>query len=212
MSENLRYWDKFSRPPKEALKAIQAGRLKGKSDINPQWRMKAMTETFGPVGIGWKYSIDRLWLESGNAPEICAFALVSVQVKDGDQWSESVPGIGGSSFVTQEKNGPFTSDEAFKMAVTDALSVAFKALGVAAEVYMGNFDGSKYRESAPTMEAHTEAAITKDQVFELEKIMSDVKADRKAFCAYFKVSKVDELPAKHYASALKALEAKRKAA
>ena len=54
--------------------------------------------------------------------------------------------------------------------------------------------------------------VTKDQVFELEKIMSDVKADRKAFCAYFKVSKVDELPAKHYASALKALEAKRKAA
>lgn len=30
------------------------------------------------------------------------------------------------------------------MAMTDALSVAFKAVGVAADIYLGNYDGSKY--------------------------------------------------------------------
>ncbi|MFH4181117.1 hypothetical protein WDA55_23970, partial [Acinetobacter baumannii] len=35
-------------------------------------------------------------------------------------------------------------DEGYKKAVTDALGVAFKAIGVAADVYLGNFDGSKY--------------------------------------------------------------------
>jgi len=156
MSENSRYWDKLRIPPVTALKAIQAGRLKGKSDINPQWRLQAMTETFGPCGIGWKYTIDKLWLERGlpvkckeadiTLEEVAAFALVSVYYKDGENWSEPIPGIGGSMFSEIEKYGPFNSDEAFKMAVTDALSVAFKAIGVAAEVYLGNFDGGKYNQ------------------------------------------------------------------
>jgi hypothetical protein len=107
--------------------------------------MKAMTEAFGPCGIGWKYTVDRFWLEKGEGVRVAAFAQISLFYKDGDQWSDPVPGIGGSMFVEQESKGPYTSDEAFKMALTDALSVAMKAIGVAAEVYLGNFDGSKYR-------------------------------------------------------------------
>lgn len=141
---NLRLWEQLNKPPTTALKAIGAGRLKGKTDINPQWRLQAMTEAFGPVGFGWKYTIDRLWLETGAKEEMCAFALVSVYVKEGDTWSEPIPGIGGSMLIAKEFNGLYTSDEAFKMAVTDALSVSLKSLGVAAEIYLGNFDGSKY--------------------------------------------------------------------
>ena len=48
-------------PPQEALKAIEAGRLKGMTDINPMWRIKALTERFGPCGIGWKPVITRQW-------------------------------------------------------------------------------------------------------------------------------------------------------
>lgn len=62
---NIRHWSKFDRVPPECLKPIKGGRLNGKSDINPQWRLKAMTETFGPCGIGWKYEIVRLWTEAG---------------------------------------------------------------------------------------------------------------------------------------------------
>ena len=42
-----------ARPPQEALKTIEFGRLKGKSDINPQWRIEALTETYGLYGVGW---------------------------------------------------------------------------------------------------------------------------------------------------------------
>ncbi len=141
---NLDIWNKLSRPPQSAMKAIGGGRLKGKSDINPQWRLQAVTELFGPVGIGWSYSIDRLWTEPGANGEVAAFALVSVKVNHGGGWSEPIPGVGGNMLIEKESSGLHTSDEAYKMAVTDALSVAFKALGVAAEVYLGNFDGSKY--------------------------------------------------------------------
>lgn len=149
MNENMRHWNKVCRPDPKVMKPIQAGRLKGKSDINPQWRMQAMTETFGPVGFGWNYTVEKLWMEPGSGNQMAAFALVNVTYKDNGEWSCPIPGIGGSMFIENEKNGPYTSDEAYKMAVTDALSVAFKALGLAAEVYLGNFDGSKYKTSPP---------------------------------------------------------------
>jgi hypothetical protein len=39
-----------------------------------------------------------------------------------------------------------TSDEGYKMAVTDALGTALKMLGVGADVYAGRWDGSKYKD------------------------------------------------------------------
>ena len=59
---------------------------------------------------------------------------------------QMIPGIGGSMFVASEKAGLRTNDECYKMAVTDALSVAMKMLGVGADIYMGRYDGSKYAE------------------------------------------------------------------
>jgi hypothetical protein len=56
---NLENWKKVSTPPAWAKKNISDGRMKGMTDINPQWRLMAMTETYGVCGIGWKYTIDR---------------------------------------------------------------------------------------------------------------------------------------------------------
>ena len=148
--ENLSVYNKLARPPKEALKTIQAGRLKGKSDINPQWRIKAMTEQFGPVGIGWKMAIKRTWSEPGADNEVFAFAEVDIYTKDGDKWSEPIPGVGGHKLVISEKNGMHNNDEGYKMAITDALSTSMKLLGMAADVYAGAWDGSKYRDEPKT--------------------------------------------------------------
>jgi len=149
---NLAVWESLSRPPKEALKPIAAGRLKGKTDINPQWRYKAMTEAFGPCGVGWKYEIERLWTEPGTDGQVFAFAKVNLytMVKEKDFWSDAIPGIGGSMLIEKESKGLHSSDEAFKMAVTDALSVAMKMLGVAAEIYLGNWDGIKFINTPET--------------------------------------------------------------
>jgi hypothetical protein len=141
---HMAIWDKIKTPPEGALKTIQAGRLKGKSDINPQWRLQAMTELFGPVGIGWSYHVDNCWLEPASGGEVVAFAQVSIRFKHDGEWSEPIPGIGGNMMVEQESKGLHVNDECYKMAVTDALSVAMKALGMAADVYSGFMDGSKY--------------------------------------------------------------------
>lgn len=143
---NREIWEKLSKPPASALKEIRAGRLKGKSDINPQWRLKAMTDLFGPCGVGWRYRIVTTWTQDGANGEVAQFAQVEVEYRHGDEWSSPIPGVGGSMLVAKEASGHHTSDEAVKMAVTDALSVALKALGVAAAIYEGRWDGSKYKD------------------------------------------------------------------
>ena len=118
-----------------------------------------MTEQFGPCGVGWKYTIEKLWTEQGANGEIAAFALINLYHRIGEGWSEPIPGIGGNSFVAKEKSGMYTSDECYKMALTDALSVACKALGVAADVYW-QADKTKYtRDTEPPREKADEKLI-----------------------------------------------------
>ena len=151
--DNMEIYNKLARPPKDTLKTISGGRLTGMTDIKPQWRIKAMTEQFGPCGIGWTYSIDKTWSEPGGSSDVMCFAIVSVKIKYGESWSEPFPGIGGSQIIEKESKGLHTNDEGYKMAVTDALSVAFKMIGVAADIYMGNWDGTKYRETFDTSDS-----------------------------------------------------------
>jgi len=149
MEKSIEIYESLARPPKEALREIQAGKLKGKTNINPQWRYKAMTEKFGLVGIGWKYDVQRLWTEQGAGNEKLAFAQVAVYIKDDDKWSDPIVGIGGSRLVAIEKGAPVSNDEGYKMAVTDAFSTALKMLGVAADIYAEMWDGAKYKDEAP---------------------------------------------------------------
>lgn len=130
----MNIYNSVRKVPNEALKTIKAGRLSGMNDINPMWRIKAMTETFGPCGFGWKYEITKQWLETFGS-EVKCFCNLNLYYKKDGEWSEAIPGTGGSSFVTMERNGAYVSDEAHKMALTDALSVAMKALGVGASIY-----------------------------------------------------------------------------
>ena len=144
MSNNLKIWNDIKRPPSSVLKKIDFGYLKGKSDINPQWRLMAMTQAFGVVGHGWTYRIVRTWSETGGDGQVMAFSEVAVKTKLNGEWGEEFFGTGGSTIVELSKGNLKSNDEGYKMATTDALSVAFKAVGVAADIYLGCFDGSKY--------------------------------------------------------------------
>lgn len=140
---NLELYNKVRAAPEEAKKTISAGRLKGFTDINPMWRIKVLTEQFGLCGIGWKYEIADKRVEHGANGEIAVFVDINLYIKMEGEWSDAIQGTGGSMLVTKEKSGLYTSDECFKMATTDALSVACKNLGVGADVYFER-DTSKY--------------------------------------------------------------------
>lgn len=155
--ENLEFYERARVVPEEAKKEIKAGRLKGFTDINPMWRIKKLTELFGPCGIGWYASIDKQWVEQvGN--EICAFVNISLYVRCGEEWSKPIAGTGGSKLAAQEKSGVYISDECYKMAYTDALSVACKSLGIGADVYFAK-DQTKYNAEPPAPEKISEEQL-----------------------------------------------------
>lgn len=141
--DKMEIWQQLEKTPKEAQKEIGAGRLKGFTDINPMWRLKKLTEVFGPCGIGWKYEVVSTHTMHGPNEEQAAFVNILLYYKKDGEWSEGVPGMGGSMFVTRERNGMHTNDECFKMALSDAFGTACKALGMSADIYFSK-DRSKY--------------------------------------------------------------------
>ena len=149
--ENLTLYNRFRNVPPEAKKTIGAGRLKGFTDINPMWRIKTLTEAFGPAGMGWYYEITKHWVEDGADGVRMAFVEIALYVKHEGEWSKPIAGTGGSTLIAKEKNGMYNDDEAFKKALTDAIGGACKLLGIGADVYFEK-DSSKY--DAPIKETN----------------------------------------------------------
>ena len=175
--EKMMYYDKFRTVPPEAQKVIKGGRISGFTDINPMWRIKILTAMFGPCGVGWYFDVIKKWTETGANGEISAFVEVHLFYKHDGEWSRPVYGIGGSSFVAKESSGLRTSDECYKMAYTDAQSVACKALGVGADVYYSK-DTTKYsvdNDNKPNEPQINE--ITIESVFGIAK-QKNVSADQ----------------------------------
>ena len=151
--DKMTIYEQCREVPKEAQKPIAAGRLKGKTDINPMWRIKKLTELFGPAGIGWKFDPPVFEEKQGAKGEVMVHRFTCLYIRqDVEQaWSAPIPGIGGSTLITMERDGLRTDDDAYKKAYTDAQSVACKALGIGADVYW-NADKTKY-DPLPTTPA-----------------------------------------------------------
>lgn len=187
--KNLELYNKVRKVPDEAKKEIKGGRLNGFTDISPQWRIKTLTEQFGACGIGWYYEIINKWLDKGAGDIVTAHVEINLYIKIDDQWSKPIPGLGGSSFVSRESKGLYTSDECYKMALTDALSVSCKALGVGADVYFSK-DKSKYDdEKLP----ETEEQLLESLIVNCRNFMDAHEDYRNKIFAHFAVLDYDEL-------------------
>lgn len=144
---NLSIYESTRQVPETAKKTIKGGKLSGMTDINPMWRIKTLTDLFGPCGRGWK-----LVTKEQKVVEFAGEAMVHTEVElfvkfDGvdGSWSDPIVGVGGSKLFGKGQ-GDQMNDEAFKMSYTDAISVACKNLGMAADVYFAKDAdyGTKY--------------------------------------------------------------------
>lgn len=146
----MKIYNQLRAVPAEAQKTIQAGKLKGFTDINPMWRIKTLTEVFGPCGKGWWTDNVKMWTEMAGGEEAAFVSLNLYVVIDGED-SAPIFGIGGSK-LSGRGVGDGINDEAFKMAYTDALGIACKALGMAADIYFSKDSKdniTKYTAPAP---------------------------------------------------------------
>lgn len=203
---NMKIYEAVRSVPEEAKKTIGAGRLKGMTDINPMWRIKKLTEHFGVCGIGWYYECTKQWIEEvGNERVACV--NINLFIKVDGEWSKPIFGTGGSKLSTAERSGVYVSDECYKMATTDAISVACKYLGMGADVY---WDKDRTKYSAVTAEQKEEVEDTK-KTQELENMkISEVKqkvlrkrcndegVDEGKILSLYKVSDFSELTEKKF--------------
>jgi hypothetical protein len=127
------------------------------------WRIQALTEQFGMCGIGWYYTVDNRWIEDGSDGQKCAFVEISLYVKVDGEWSMPIYGTGGSMLTAKESSGLRTSDECYKMANTDALSVACKQLGFAADVYWEKGE-SKYNQQPAEQKSKNQSPAQEEEV------------------------------------------------
>ena len=172
---NLDLYNRVRVVPEEAKKPIKGGRLNGMTDINPMWRIKVLTSEYGPCGIGWFYKPVKKWTEQAGG-ETVAFVDIELFIKVDGEWSQPICGTGGSKLSQNERNGLFVSDECYKMATTDAISVACKQLGIGADVYFG-------------------ADITKyDSPFErVERVRNELKKRRCSEANFMQVYRLDNI-------------------
>jgi hypothetical protein len=165
---NLRYWNKLANVPQQHLKGFaKQGGFKG-TDIKPQWRLQVMTEVFGPCGLGWGITKPEFTMQGTTC-----HCVVGVWVLDNGVKSEPVWGVGGTVSGRSD-------DELFKMSYTDALGNALVKIGVASDIYMGYFDGSKYvrqttDEDAPEAE---EGVTARSSAYQARKDGNYAKIDK----------------------------------
>lgn len=203
---NLRIWDALGKTDPKHTKGFQrSGGFKGTA-VKPMWSNLRMTEMFGPCGIGW--GMEKPTFETREAAdEMLVFCTVALWYIEGETRA-FVYGVGGDKYLIKQTSGLRTSDEAFKMAYTDALGNAMKFIGVAADVHMGLFDDSKYVESmkaefAPKPEPQPEAEPTADdkQMKKLFDRCEEYKITKEAFkeaLAKSGVTNLKKMPLKAY--------------
>ncbi len=214
--DNLKIYNAVRKVPKEAQKPINAGRLKGMTDINPMWRIKTLTEQFGVCGIGWYYRITDKWIDNATANgEITANLVIDLFVRVAGEWSNAIQGIGGSKLVASEKNGLYVNDECYKMALTDAISVACKSLGVGADIYWQK-DNTKYndgkkanaaeeRKDAEKKKELETTAISAAEAKTLKGLIEMTGTDEKKLLKSYKAATIEALTKAQWAQAVKIL-------
>ena len=138
--DNMRIYNAGREVPANAIKKITGGSYgaAGLSDINPQWRIEKLTETFGPCGDGWYMEPQNVWVEGGTM-----YAHIHVFYKtESGEWSRPINGWGGTRLSGKD------DADAVKSTITDAFSNACRYLGIGADVWLKQFD-TKYSAPPP---------------------------------------------------------------
>ena len=139
-NSKMEIWNSVCTTDPQFTKSFQRGTTH-LTDINPAYRLRRLTELFGPAGKEWGWTLHERWREEWNGVQ-CAFVMLSIWYIDDDgNRCETPPQVGG----TVAGDYP---DEIWKMSITDAVGKCCMSLGISADVYLGVFDG-KYRQSAP---------------------------------------------------------------
>lgn len=146
MSENLSIWNRVSKSDDKYLKKVSIG-ARSFTSIDPQYQIRSATEEFGPVGLGWNYSVEYKYIAHGDVTMCVAEVTVGYSLHG--EYHDYGPVAGCRTFIhmNHPKRGTVINEDAPKMALTDGLTKALSHLGFNADVFLGEHD-NKYAAKA----------------------------------------------------------------
>ena len=155
MSMNMRIWDQVDKTDTRYTKAADVGGQKITSLNGTAMIMKA-TEIFGPVGIGFGWSIleerfdkgAEMVSGEGDKRVILGHELNhTLKIRfwfDLDGRRGELEQYGCTRYLYKTKYGTTTDGEAPKKSLTDAIKKSLSMLGFSADVFLGMFDDPEY--------------------------------------------------------------------
>jgi len=140
---NKTLWESVCRTDPAHVKPITGKQYQGNSP-KPYWIIERATDTFGPCGIGWGFTVVSERFERLTETDVLHVAHVRAwYVFDGKRGEVEQVGQTKATYLTS--NGKQMVDEdAPKKSVTDALIKALSYIGFAGDIFSGRWDDSKY--------------------------------------------------------------------
>lgn len=170
--KNMQIWDQVEKTDTRFTKDAKVGGQQITSLNGTAMIMKA-TEIFGPVGIGFGWSVleerfdkgAEMFVGEGEKRASLGFELNhTVKIKfwikhDGERGEFDQYGC--TPYLYKSKYGTTTDGEAPKKSLTDAIKKSLSMLGFSADVFLGMFDDHTYVEQLKEEQA-IEQAVDKD--------------------------------------------------
>lgn len=216
--ENKKLWDEIKVTDPCSVKPITGKAYKGNSP-KPYWLIERMTDTFGPVGIGWGVIVKSERFERMSDTDVLHVAVVSVwYVRDGVR-SDTFDQMGGTKAAYMTSSGKLMiDDDAGKKSVTDGMVKCMSMIGLCADIFSGRWDDDKYVEWAAQQyapESPKPPMLDEKQIANVQALLTETNADKDAFFKWIstatgqQVTSLADTPAEAYNPIVKRLEAKK---
>lgn len=125
----------------------------------------------------------------------------------GESWASTGPYFGQTKIVQRTKDGLRFVEDAPKMSVTDCLTKCAVQLGIGADIHMGMYEESKYRDDVSRSFAEKDTrVISEQQTKELEAKIASSGVKPSAFLRKYAIKSVKDLPLSMYDAACDAID------
>ena len=139
MSNHLDLWNRFADIDPAFTKEIAGKDYRGTSP-NPHYVIQCLTEMFGPVGVGFGWEVEQDEF-TPIGEEVLHWCRIRFWHTDRSNWFSA---YGQTKALMKTKNGLRLDEDAPKKSLTDAITKAASQIGIAANIFLGRWDDSKY--------------------------------------------------------------------
>jgi hypothetical protein len=194
---NMALWDKVQKTdPSHTKKVNQRG---GFTAIDAHYQVMEATRVFGPLGIGWGYSVEHKTVSAGDT--VLAVADVTMWHSSN---KESLFGPVRGMAKLLSATGIVDTD-AGKKAATDALTKSLSQLGFNADVFLGMFDDPEYVKQLDA-EFNPQPIVTEENLKDIDELCEKTGITKEAICKDQKVDCLKKLTIDQFNSVKKRLE------